>query len=275
MRRTRSLLTSRGARARGTSTAPITRSPRGRPSRARLALDTTVRPALRTGRRACGAGDVEVEDRDVGPEADRMAHGVRPDTPAPMTTTFPGRTPGTPPSRTPRPPAAASRALAPAWGASRPATSLIGASSGRVRRQPDGLVRRSRWCRRPSSASVHGSRRRQVEVGEQHLVAAEPVVLLLDRLLDLEHEIRGYATPRQRCRRCALPPRRSPHRDRTAETGRALDEHLVAGAGELVQPAGSGRRGTRGLTSGDTDLIPEDEDTDDEGQHIRRTFAIV
>src|SRR5918998_1476109 len=53
--------------------------------------------------------------------------------PPPMTTTSPGATPGTPPSRSPRPPSGFSRKVAPACAASRPAISLIGASSGRAR----------------------------------------------------------------------------------------------------------------------------------------------
>src|SRR3954452_1637421 len=47
-----------------------------------------------------------------------------------MTTTRPGATPGTPPSRSPRPPSGFSRKYAPACAASRPAISLIGASHG-------------------------------------------------------------------------------------------------------------------------------------------------
>ncbi len=56
-----------------------------------------------------------------------------PETPAPMTTTFAAYTPLTPPIRTPRPPWARIRVWAPTWGASRPATSDIGASNGRER----------------------------------------------------------------------------------------------------------------------------------------------
>ena len=53
-----------------------------------------------------------------------------PTTPPPRITTSAGGTPGTPPSRTPRPPCSFSRQWAPAWIDMRPATSLIGASSG-------------------------------------------------------------------------------------------------------------------------------------------------
>ncbi|MNY24908.1 hypothetical protein D3C86_1586510 [compost metagenome] len=60
-----------------------------------------------------------------------MAAAWLPTTPPPRITTLPGATPGTPPSSTPRPPLAFSRQLAPAWIDMRPATSDIGASSGR------------------------------------------------------------------------------------------------------------------------------------------------
>ena len=59
-----------------------------------------------------------------------MRAALVPDTPPPSTTTLAGATPGTPPSRTPAPPCSFSRQCAPTWIAIRPATSLIGASSG-------------------------------------------------------------------------------------------------------------------------------------------------
>ena len=54
-----------------------------------------------------------------------------PTTPPPMIRTLPGATPGTPGSSTPEPPWASSSECAPAWIDIRPATALIGASSGR------------------------------------------------------------------------------------------------------------------------------------------------
>ncbi len=59
-----------------------------------------------------------------------MAAAFDPATPAPITTTRPARTPGTPLSSTPRPPAGRWRCSAPAIVAIRPAISLIGARSG-------------------------------------------------------------------------------------------------------------------------------------------------
>ncbi len=53
-----------------------------------------------------------------------------PTTPPPITITLAAATPGTPPSRIPRPPIGFSSMKAPAWVAIFPATSLIGASSG-------------------------------------------------------------------------------------------------------------------------------------------------
>ena len=54
-----------------------------------------------------------------------------PETPPPMITTRAGATPGTPPSSMPAPPCAFSRQWAPTCTDMRPATSLMGASSGR------------------------------------------------------------------------------------------------------------------------------------------------
>ena len=54
-----------------------------------------------------------------------------PTTPPPITSTVAAATPGTPPSRMPRPPSGFSSMNAPAWVAILPATSLIGASRGR------------------------------------------------------------------------------------------------------------------------------------------------
>ncbi len=53
-----------------------------------------------------------------------------PTTPPPITSTLAAATPGTPPSRMPRPPSGFSSMKAPAWVAILPAISLIGASSG-------------------------------------------------------------------------------------------------------------------------------------------------
>ena len=60
-----------------------------------------------------------------------ISAAVRPTTPAPMIMTLPAATPGTPPSSSPRPPSGFSNMNAPACVAILPATSLIGASSGR------------------------------------------------------------------------------------------------------------------------------------------------
>ena len=54
----------------------------------------------------------------------------KPAIPPPITTTLPGDTPGTPAKRTPLPPLGFKRASAPTCVAIRPATSLIGTSSG-------------------------------------------------------------------------------------------------------------------------------------------------
>ena len=59
-----------------------------------------------------------------------MKAAFMPTTPPPITITVAAATPGTPPSRMPRPPSGRSRMKAPAWVATLPAISLIGASSG-------------------------------------------------------------------------------------------------------------------------------------------------
>ena len=60
-----------------------------------------------------------------------MNAAFMPTTPPPMIITVAAATPGTPPSRMPRPPNGFSSMKAPAWVESLPAISLIGASSGR------------------------------------------------------------------------------------------------------------------------------------------------
>jgi hypothetical protein len=100
-------------------------------------------------------------------------------------------TPGTPPGSTPRPPTERIRWYAPTCGASRPATSDIGASSGSARfGQLDGLVgdRRGAGLEQRVGALLG---RGQVQVGEERLVLAEAVVLLGDGLLDLEQQVGG------------------------------------------------------------------------------------
>ena len=61
-----------------------------------------------------------------------IAAAFIPLTPAPITTTLAPYAPDTPPINTPRPPPLRINRYAPIWAASRPATSDIGASSGRV-----------------------------------------------------------------------------------------------------------------------------------------------
>ena len=86
-----------------------------------------------------------------------MIAAFRPTTPPPSTTTFAGGTPGTPPSRMPRPPRAFSSAQAPICGASRPATSLIGARSGRRRSAVSTVSYATPVTPESSSALVSGS----------------------------------------------------------------------------------------------------------------------
>ena len=59
-----------------------------------------------------------------------MIAAFHPTLPAPITATCAGATPGAPDISTPLPPWGASRNLAPAWVAMRPAISLMGANNG-------------------------------------------------------------------------------------------------------------------------------------------------
>ncbi len=107
----------------------------------------------------------------------------------PSTRTLAGGTPGTPPRRIPRPPCAFSSAQAPICVARRPATSLIGARSGSL---PSAVCTVSYATQvapevdeRPRQRLV----RREVEVGEQDEIVAEPRELLRQRLLDLQQQL--------------------------------------------------------------------------------------
>ena len=84
-----------------------------------------------------------------------IAAAFMPDTPAPITTTFAAYTPETPPMSTPRPPSARMSTCAPTCGASRPATSDIGASSGSDRSGSSTVSYAIAVTLRSSSASVH------------------------------------------------------------------------------------------------------------------------
>src|SRR3954451_502604 len=108
-----------------------------------------------------------------------MNAAFRPTAPPPITSTVAAATPGTPPSRMPRPPSGFSRKKAPACVAILPATSLMGASSGRrsAARVLDRLV---------GDAGGAGVAQRlrelgcggQVEVGEEAVLGPELLDLL-------------------------------------------------------------------------------------------------
>ena len=123
-----------------------------------------------------------------------------------------GRTPGAPPISTPRPPLWRSRKWAPICGASRPATSLIGASSGSA---PLAQLHRlvGQRCRlRGEQRLGHVRVGGEVEVREQRQVLAQELELLGLRLLDLDdHLLRpgvggasARSSPRRRRSRSSL-----------------------------------------------------------------------
>ena len=169
-----------------------------------------------------------------------MIAEFRPTTPPPRITTLAGGTPGTPPSRMPRPPCAFSSDQAPICGASRPATSLIGASSGRWR---SGVSTVSYAIPVMPDASERLRQRLvcgDVQVREERQVLAEPAVLLGDRLLHLQQQLR---------RAPDLVDRGDPRADggvgvvgeARADAGVLLDGHLVAALDELERAGGRER----------------------------------
>ena len=131
---TMSSVTRVGALAPGTSTAPMTTSLSGSRVSISWVLEARVRMRL-PNRRSASRSRAGFRSRTVtsAPMPTAMVAAFIPETPAPSTSTWAGRTPGTPPMSTPRPPAYRSRNRAAACGAIRPATSLIGASSGSER----------------------------------------------------------------------------------------------------------------------------------------------
>src|SRR3954471_22906714 len=134
MPRTISRVISFGATAPGMSTAPITTSASRSDSSIWSVEDITrlTRPERTSSR--CRMRSIERSRMvTLAPRPGAMTAALYPPTPPPITPTRPGATPGTPPSKRPRPPSGFSRKYAPACAASRPAISLIGASSGSAR----------------------------------------------------------------------------------------------------------------------------------------------
>ena len=164
-----------------------------------------------------------------------------PTTPPPITITLAAATPGTPPSRMPRPPSGFSSMKAPAWVAILPAISLIGASSGRrPRRVLDRLVGDAGGAR---VAEATGQLRigRQVQVGEEQLAGAQHLDLDRLRLLDLDHHLGlGEDGGRVGDDAGALGLEVGVG-DRAALAGASLDQHLVAVLDHLAH-AGRGDR---------------------------------
>ena len=120
-----------GARSPTTSTAPITRSVRGSISSIASVEENTVeqRPPSATSSSRSRSIDTSKMNTSA-PMPIATAAAFMPTLPPPMIITFAAATPGTPPTRTPRPPSGFSSMNAPACVAILPATSLIGASSG-------------------------------------------------------------------------------------------------------------------------------------------------
>ena len=122
-----------GAAEPGTSTAPMTRSDSASVSASVTALDFRVAarfPKMSSSARIRAALFSRIVTSEPSPTA--ILAAFSPTTPPPTTAVRPRGTPGTPPSRIPEPPQVRCRWWAPSWMAIRPATSLIGVSSGRL-----------------------------------------------------------------------------------------------------------------------------------------------
>ena len=178
------------------------------------------------------AVDRALEDRHVPAQAERDHRGVVADDPAADTSTFPGETPATPASRSPRPPSGFSRKYAPAWDGE-PAGDLAHRREQRQRAGGglDGLVRDAGGTAVDEGVGQLLARG-QVQVREEDEVVAEQRVLGGKWLLDLEDELRSCPD---------LGGGGEPGADRLvrgvgerAPLARpALDENLVAVADEL------------------------------------------
>ena len=124
-------MTTCGARPPWTSTAPITRSASGSISSIASVEEYTVEARPPNATSSSRRRSIERSNTNTSaciPIA--MNAAFMPTTPPPITSTVAAATPGTPPSRMPRPPSGFSSMNAPACVAILPATSLIGASSG-------------------------------------------------------------------------------------------------------------------------------------------------
>ena len=158
-----------------------------------------------------------------------------PTTPPPMIITVAAATPGTPPSRMPRPPSGFSSMKAPACVAILPAISLIGASSGsRPSRVLDGLVGDAGRARLAQARGQLGVGR-EVQVGEQRLAraAAAPTSSgcgsFTFRTISASREHRLGVGHDARALGLVVVVG-----DRAALAGAGLDQHLVAALGQLA-----------------------------------------
>ena len=135
------------------------------------------------------AVEAAVDDGDVRAHADRHLGRVGAHDAAAQDDDIAGATPGTPPSRMPRPPLGASRYCAPTCTLMRPATSLIGVSSGsEPSRLADGLVGDAVDFGVEQLVGEFGQRR-QVQIGEQDQTGAEEAVLGRLRFFDFDDQI--------------------------------------------------------------------------------------
>jgi hypothetical protein len=239
-------LTSFGAAAPGISTPPITGRPRHRLTRSHAWVEYRVSMRLpNTGR--AGAGGQGGPSPSRGAQADGHLQRVGADH-AGAQDHEPGRWHARHAAQQQAaPPLDFSRWLAAAWMAMRPATSLIGASSGRPPPGAgDGLVGDAHA--RAISASACCPVRRQMQVGEQDLVRAQQRALagcgsLTLTIISAACEDLGRIVQQRRAGLLVV----AVVQQADGRAGAALDQHAVA----VQRPArarwpASGRRGTRG-----------------------------
>src|SRR5512132_2324888 len=236
---TSSALTRCGARAPGTSTAPITRSASvtSRSIASREDVRVWIRPCQMRSISRSRSTSLSITTTSASIPA-AICAAFPPAIPPPSTTTLAGMTPEAPPIRTPRRPLEVLRSLL----GRHPAGDL---RHRRQQRQPavrglDRLVRHGAdppIHEEPGQLLIGG----EVEVGEEHVIRAEAFVLLRLWLLDLDDQLslgeHGVRVRRDLSARGYVMV----VRDRRAVPGGRFHDHPVARVDEL--PDALGRRG--------------------------------
>ena len=173
--------------------------------------------------------ETAIDDGDGRAQSTAILAELWPTTPPPRITTLAGATPGTPPSRMPRPPLGRSRYTAPTCTAMRPATSLMGVSSGSEPSASRMVSYADRVDLGVHQLAGQFGQRSQMQIGEQDQAGAEVRIFGRLRLLHLDDEI-GLA-PNLGGAGKDLGARVDIFAvgDGTAGAGLGFDEHAMAG----------------------------------------------